>query len=119
MSTVTKLDVATKPARKPAKRKSKTVKKLAAKMSAVKLGIGGMIVALLAVTLWHSSEGFILLTGCPIWQGWALALGIDGLYGSVKAAMLTHPECDTKVGNALITISQCLPQRAGFLARQL
>ncbi len=51
--------------------------------------LGGTTVALMGVSLTHLSDGVQELTGIPVWQSWAMAIGIDAMLISVALALLT------------------------------
>jgi hypothetical protein len=46
-------------------------------------------IALMGVSLTHLSDGVVQLTNSPVWQGWAMALGIDAMLIAVALALLT------------------------------
>lgn len=43
----------------------------------------------LVISLTHLADGIILLTDCPQWQGWAMAIGIDLMLIAAEYLMLT------------------------------
>jgi hypothetical protein len=46
----------------------------------------------MAVSLTHLSDGVTQLTAIPVWQSWAMAIGIDAMMISVALAQLTSPQ---------------------------
>jgi hypothetical protein len=86
------------PAKAKRQRKSKAAPVVETKFKTInpaKMFIVGVTLFTLAVSLTHLSTGIIELTGSPVWQGVALALGIDALMVSVEFAVLTA-NADTK-----------------------
>jgi hypothetical protein len=72
------------------KRKSKTVKTIKKAMKPSKIMLAATTLALLAVSLFHLAEGVQLLTECPTWQAWALAIGIDLMFCASEYAIITE-----------------------------
>lgn len=56
------------------------------------LGIGGVSVALTALSLDHLAQGVTIVTHTGGWQAWALAIGIDLGFIATELANLTIPE---------------------------
>jgi hypothetical protein len=62
-------------------------------------------VGLMAVSLTHLSDGVTQLTAIPVWQSWAMAIGIDAMLISVALAQLTSPQ---DVKRDIATVAHCL-----------
>jgi hypothetical protein len=73
---------------KRGKAKSKTVKVVKKAFTPARIGILGVTLFGLAVSLTHLSEGVMLIADCPAWEGWAIALTIDAMLIAVEYAML-------------------------------
>jgi hypothetical protein len=52
------------------------------------IGVGAVAVTLTALSLSHLAAGIELVTRCPSWQGWALAVGIDLGYVALELSQL-------------------------------
>lgn len=52
-------------------------------------GIGAAIVVLTSLSLSHLASGTTIVTHSPVWQGWALAIGIDCGFILMELACIT------------------------------
>lgn len=78
------------PARKPATRTHSRHfnRKMQRQGRATKL-VGAVAATLVGLSLSHLAHGIELVTSCPTWEGWAMAVGIDLGFISLEAAALT------------------------------
>jgi hypothetical protein len=72
------------------KRKAPAAKvaKAIQKISPEKYAVAATTIALLAVSLVHLADGVQLLTDCPAWQAWGMAIGIDAMFVACELSML-------------------------------
>ncbi len=74
---------------KAPKKRAKSASKIIKKRPIAVWPMVATTVALLLVSLPHQAEGLILLTSCPAWQAWSMALAIDGLTMATEFAEMT------------------------------
>jgi hypothetical protein len=67
--------------------------------------LAGTTVGLMAVSLTHLSDGVMQLAAIPVWQSWAMAIGIDCMLISVALAQLTAPP---DVKKDIATVAHCM-----------
>ena len=53
------------------------------------IGLGAVIVVLLYLSLSHLARGIQIVTGCEMWEGTAMAIGLDLLIVSLECAMVS------------------------------
>jgi len=65
------------PVPKAPSRKDRRAAKALRRQAGTALGVGVVAVTLTALSLSHLAHGIEIVTGCPPWEGWAMAGGID------------------------------------------
>src|SRR5215468_9242753 len=117
---IVKLDKPTAKSRKRRQATSKVTKTIKRNIKPAKLFLAATIIALLAISLVHLSEGVILLTGAPLWQGIAYAVGVDAMMVAVEFAVLTATAETRKEisipAHALMGLAICLSAFLNALA---
>jgi hypothetical protein len=53
------------------------------------IGLGAVIVVLLYLSLSHLARGIQIVTGCEMWEGTAMAIGLDLLIVSLECALVS------------------------------
>jgi hypothetical protein len=90
------------PGRKPASRysqeKQSRRERAASRQQAFgAAALGFVAVALTALSLTHLAHGIAIVTGCPVWEAWAMAIGVDLGFVALELARLTARERTMKV----------------------
>lgn len=77
-------------------------------------------IALLAISLTHLADGMIMLTDCPAWQGWAMAIGVDAMLIAVEFALLTADDTSRMhiqhAAHGLMAMTLCMSAYLNALA---
>jgi hypothetical protein len=84
-ATVHQLKTTTKTATRKAKRTSKVT---LIRRHAPTVGLGGVILVLLYLSLNHLAHGITIVTGTDPWEGTAMAIGLDLLIVALECAMV-------------------------------
>ena len=64
--------------------------------------LGVVAIALMALSLTHLAHGITIITGCPQWEAWALAIGIDLGFIAFEVRKITASEAKLReIGRAL------------------
>ena len=58
------------------------------RQGAIATVIGGVALVLTGLSLNHLASGITVVTGCPMWQGWAMGVGIDLGFVALELAQL-------------------------------
>ena len=82
-SQVIQLKTTNKPTRKTRRRASHSLRK-----HAPAAGLGAVILVLLYLSLSHLARGIQIVTGCEMWEGTAMAIGLDLLIVALECAMV-------------------------------
>jgi hypothetical protein len=81
---IVRLTTSQKPTRKPRRRASHTLRK-----HAPAAGLGAVILVLLYLSLSHLARGIQIVTGCEMWEGTAMAIGLDLLIVGLEIALVS------------------------------
>jgi hypothetical protein len=74
---------------KPATRKGRRASKAALiRRHAPAIGLGTVILVLIALSLSHLAHGVSIVTGCAPWEAYAMAIGLDLLIVGLEVAMV-------------------------------
>src|SRR5258706_14928614 len=73
---------------KPARKARRVTRAAIIRRHAPAAGLGAVIVVLLYLSLNHLAHGIVIVTGCELWEGTAMAIGLDLLIVALECAMV-------------------------------
>jgi hypothetical protein len=83
------VQLVTKPKAKPQVARSHRAASAVRRQTKVAVGAGLVAATLTALSLSHLAHGIELLTSCPTWEAWAMAIGIDLGFITLELLMIT------------------------------